>query len=179
MDWKIRMTTVANSKGMMQSADGQRKNMLAVMCDSAAVRSGDISATLAVLEGFSVSRFRAMNAAGAVTLVFTGYDHDRRELASIPEVRIWFSKLFEAWPYWSFFATSQTVPLLLFLLLPGQSLPAAPGMFSWGVEHEALIPLVMKMFRHQEELTKRLALGEAANERAMQHFYDAVKSTFV
>ena len=64
-----------------------------------------------------------MSAEGAVTLVFNGYDDDPRELESIPEVREWFAKLFEAWPYWSFFASriDQTVPLVLTLLLPGEA----------------------------------------------------------
>src|SRR5471030_2916964 len=94
-----------------------------VVCDSASVSKGDISEVLSSLRSLSGDRSSAMSAEGAVTLVFNGYDDDPRELESIPEVREWFAKLFEAWPYWSFFArrTDQTVPLVLTLLMPGET----------------------------------------------------------
>ena len=71
------------------------------------------------LQSLSGDRSSAMSAEGAVTLVFHGYDDDPREIEAIPEVREWFSKLFAAWPYWSFFASriDQIVPLVLTLLL--------------------------------------------------------------
>jgi len=74
-----------------------------VVCDSAAITAGDISAVLTALKSLSNDRSSAMGAEGAVTLVFHGYDDDPRELEAIPDVREWFAKLFEAWPrrhYW-------------------------------------------------------------------------------
>jgi hypothetical protein len=84
-----------------------------VVCDSASIATGYVSEVLSSLKSLSGDRTSAMSAKGAVTLVFNGYDDDPRELESIPEVQDWFAKLFEAWPYWSFFAsrTDQTVPL--------------------------------------------------------------------
>ena len=65
-----------------------------------------------------------------------GYDNDTRELEAIPEVREWFAKLFEVWPYWSFFASrvDQTVPLVLTLLLNGEVVVGEPGMVGWSFD---------------------------------------------
>ena len=54
----------------------------------------------------------------------------------IPEARAWFAKLFEAWPYWSFFASriDQTVPLVLSLLLSGEAVAGEPGMAGWSFD---------------------------------------------
>jgi hypothetical protein len=45
-------------------------------------------------------------------------------------VREWFANLFKAWPYWPFFASriDQTVPLVLTLLLSGETVAGKPGM---------------------------------------------------
>ena len=100
-----------------------KEQQIVVVCDSASIATCDISGVLSSLKSLSGDRSSAMGAEGAVTLVFNGYDDDPRELESIPEVREWFAKLFEAWPYWSFFACriDQTVPLVLTLLLPGEA----------------------------------------------------------
>src|ERR1017187_2552196 len=131
-----------------------------VVCDSASIATGDISEVLSMLKSLSGDRSSAMSAEGTVTLVFNGYDDDPRELESISEVRDWFAKLFEAWPYWSFFAsrTDQTVPLVLTLLLPGETVAGEPGMMGWEFDPDALKPLLFEMFRHQNELIERLEI---------------------
>ena len=108
-----------------------------------------------------------MSAEGTVTLVFHSYDDDPRELEAIPEVREWFTKLFEAWPYWSFFASriAQTVPLVLSLLLSGEAVAGEPGMVGWCFDLDELKPLLLEMFDHQNELIERLEIGEDVNER--------------
>jgi hypothetical protein len=92
-----------------------KDQQIVVVCDSVSIATGDISEVLSSLKSLSGDRSSAMSAEGAVTLVFNGYDDDPRELHSIPEVKEWFAKLIEAWPYWSFFASriDQTVPLVL------------------------------------------------------------------
>jgi hypothetical protein len=119
-----------------------------------------------------------MSAEGAVTLVFNGYDDDPRELEYIPEVREWFGKLFEAWPYWSFFASriDQTVPLVLTLLMPGEAVAGEPGMVGWAFDLDALKPLLLKMFGYQNELIVRLGIGEDVNERSSRDFLEAVQA---
>src|SRR5450830_2120261 len=78
-----------------------KDQQIVIVCDSASIATGDISGVLPSLKSLSGDRSSAMGAEGAVTLVFNGYNDDPRELESIPEVREWFAKLFEAWPYWS------------------------------------------------------------------------------
>ncbi len=151
-----------------------------VVCDSAAITAGDISEALSALKSLSGDRSSAMSAEGAVTLVFHGYDNDPREIAAIPEVREWFVKLFAAWPYWSFFASrvDQTVPLILTLLLSGETVPGEPGMVGWSFDLDELKPLLFKMFEHQNELIERLDIDEEVNERASHDFLGAVQAFF-
>ena len=151
-----------------------------VVCDSASIATGDISEVFFALKGLSGDRASAMSAEGAVTLVFNGYDDDPRELHSIPEVRKWFAKLFEAWPYWSFFASriDETVPLVLTLLLPGETVVGEPGMVGWAFDLDKLKPLLFEMFGYQNELIERLAIGEDVNERSTRDFLEAVQAFF-
>jgi hypothetical protein len=151
-----------------------------VVCDSASIATGDISGVLSSLKSLSADRSSAMSAEGAVTLVFNGYDDDARELDCIPEVREWFAKLFEAWPYWSFFASrvDQTVPLVLTLLMPGETVAGEPGMVGWEFDRDELKPLLVEMFGYQNELIERLEIGEDVNERASRDFLEAVQAFF-
>ena len=151
-----------------------------VVCDSVAIAAGDISEVLSSLKSLSGDRSSAMSAEGAVTLVFHGYDDDPRELEAIPEVREWFARLFEAWPYWSFFASriDQTVPLVLSLLLSGEAVAGEPGMVGWSFDLEELKPLLLEMFCHQNELIERLEIGEDVNERVTRDFLEAAQAFF-
>ena len=151
-----------------------------VVCESAEVTAGDISAVLRALKSISSDRSSAMSAEGAVTLVFHGYDDDPRELEAIPEVRAWFAQLFAAWPYWSFFASriDQTVPLVLTLLLPGEAVAGEPGMVGWSFDMDKFEPLLLEMFCHQNELIERLEIGEDVNERVTHDFMEAVQAFF-
>src|ERR1017187_1224079 len=155
-----------------------KEQQLFVVCDSASIATGDISGVLSSLKSLSGDRSSAMGAEGAVTLVFNGYDDDPRELESIPEVREWFAKLFEAWPYWSFFLSriDQTVPLVLTLLLPGETVAGEPGMVGWAFDLDKLKPLLLEMFGYQNELIERLEIGEDVNERVSDDFLEAVKA---
>lgn len=152
-----------------------------VVCDSASISSGDISEVLSSLKSFSNDRSSAMSAEGCVTLVFNGYDNDPRELEAIPEVREWFAKLSEAWPYWAFFANrvDQTVPLIIKLLLLGEQVAGdEPGMVGWTFDLDELKPLLIEMFGYQNELIERLEIGEMVNERASRDFLDAAQAFF-
>ena len=151
-----------------------------VVCYSASIATGDISEVLSALKCLSADRSSAMSAEGAVTLVFNGYDDDPRELEAIPEVRDWFAKLYSAWPYWSFFASriDQTVPLVLTLLIPGDTVAGEPGMMGWEFDADELKPLLFEMFGYQNELIERLEIGEEVNERASRDFLEAVRAFF-
>ena len=157
-----------------------KDQQIVVVCDSVSIAAGNISDVLSALKGLSGDRASAMSAEGAVTLVFNGYDDDPRELHSIPEVREWFAKLFEAWPYWSFFASriDQTVPLVLTLLLPGETVAGEPGMVGWDFDLDELKPLLFKMLGYQNGLIERLGIGEDVNERSARDFLEAVQAFF-
>ena len=151
-----------------------------VICDSAAITAGDISGVLTALKSLSSDRSSAMSAEGAVTLVFHGYDNDPRELEAIPDVRAWFAQLFEAWPYWSFFASriDQIVPLVLSLLLTSEAVASEPGMVGWCFDLNELKPLLLEMFCHQNELIERLEISENVNVRVTHDFLEAVQAFF-
>lgn len=154
---------------------------LVVVCTAESVSAGDISGVLAILQRLCGDRESALQAEGAVSLVFEGYDSDRRELAAIPEVRAWFAALFKAWPYWSFFAdrTDETVPLILTLLLPGERVAGEePGLVGWSFDLDALRPLLLDLFGHQNALIEALAIDEEVNERASNDFIEAVQAFF-
>ena len=157
-----------------------KDQQVVVVCDSAAITAGDISGVLTALKSISSDRSSAMSAEGAVTLVFHGYDDDPRELEAIPEVRAWFARLFEAWPYWSFFASriDQTVPLVLTLLLSGEAVAGEPGMVGWSFDLDELKPLLLEIFDYQNELIERLEIGEDVNVRVTQDFMEAAQAFF-
>lgn len=157
-----------------------KEQQIFVVCDSVSIATGDISEVLSSLKNLSGDRSSAMSAEGAVTLVFNGYDDDPRELESIPEVREWFAKLFKAWPYWSFFASriDQTVPLVLTLLMPGETVAGEPGMVGWEFDGDKLKPLLFEMFGYQNELIERLGIGEDVNEQSSRDFLEAVQAFF-
>ncbi len=54
----------------------------------------------------------------SLLLMITGYDNDRRELAEIPQVRQFMSRLTEEWPHWLWFLSREqgTISLLMSLL---------------------------------------------------------------
>jgi hypothetical protein len=85
---------------------------------------------------------------------------------------------FNAWPYWSFFAsrTDQTVPLVLTLLLPGVTRAGELGVVGWEFDVDELKPLLFEMFAHQNELIERLEIGEDVNERVSRDFLEAVQA---
>lgn len=156
-----------------------KDQQIIVVCDAAAVAAGDISQVLLSLQSLTHDRASALHAEGAVTLIFDGYDHDSRELESIPEVREWFATLFRAWPYWSFFAnrTDQTVALLMTLLLRGEQIVGdEPGLVGWSFDLDELRPLLLGMFDFQNALIETLEIGEDVNERASNDFIEAVQA---
>lgn len=53
-----------------------------------------------------------------------GYDHDSREVHSIPEVRRFYKAFHEAWPYWLFFCNLDTDALRMMVMCCLSSLTA-------------------------------------------------------
>jgi hypothetical protein len=50
---------------------------------------------------------------GSLSFFVDGYNNDQRELYEIEEVRTFYSRLFDAWPYWLYFCTLETESLAM------------------------------------------------------------------
>ncbi|MBU2771593.1 hypothetical protein [Acidithiobacillus caldus] len=115
-----------------EAMDEEQKRHLLVggnivyITDRAEVDSMNIGPTLKFLEHLSASTDAVRAYCGRLNILFNGCDTDPREVWEIPEVRKYFAKLTEAWPYWLWFMNKSPVysqiPLLTFLLLDGQTL---------------------------------------------------------
>lgn len=74
---------------------------------------------------------------GAMFIVFDGFDDDPRELPDIPEVRAFFRKVDESWPFWFHFLNEvDAVPLAVKLLVDSARAPAhdAPGSLAYTLD---------------------------------------------
>lgn len=70
------------------------------------------------------------------------------------------------------------MPLVLTLLLPGETVAGEPGLVGWSFDSDKLKPLLFKMFGYQNELIERLGMGEDVNERVSRDFIEAVQAFF-
>jgi hypothetical protein len=84
------------------------------------VEAADPTSTLNVLSRLLESPEIAKNYHERVDIAFHGYDHDRRELFEIPEVREFVARLDASFPYWLFFLSKHSTGLqaLAFCFLP-------------------------------------------------------------
>lgn len=144
------------------------------------IETMNISSALGRLGMLSSDRASAMSAEGCLSLTFSGYDDDTRPLHAIPEVRAWFQKLHDAWPYWSFFAcrVDETVGIVISFLLPGLPVPGVfAGQHGWEFDINGLRPMLLQLFAAQNELIEHLEIGETVNRRVSEDFIDAVRAS--
>ncbi|GEP40910.1 hypothetical protein [Brevifollis gellanilyticus] len=101
------------------------KDIIFYQFSRSAVREGDFTDFLSRFELSALPRGRQladmMN--GLATFV-NGYDADVRELYAIPEVRAFYSRLVDAWPYWLYFGNLDTEALMMVVLCCLKSLDA-------------------------------------------------------
>ena len=71
---------------------------------------------LGTLNKLTANKVTAVKFMGKVDIRVHGYDHDPRELFEIPEVRMFFSKLDQQFPFWLFFLSTDTEALKLLAL---------------------------------------------------------------
>jgi hypothetical protein len=76
---------------------------LVVVISRAEVEAGDISSVIDVLQTLIQSPDQVRAFRERVDIAFRGYDHDRRELFEISEVRNFVYQLDEQFPFWLFF----------------------------------------------------------------------------
>ena len=60
----------------------------------------------------------------SVALMIDGYNHDPREIYTIPEVRAFYKQLWEVWPYWLYFCNLDTENLMMMVMCCLESLDA-------------------------------------------------------
>mgnify|MGYP005842903877 CR=1 FL=1 len=80
------------------------------------VETSDVWPTLSVLRRLAESPKRAREFFERVDIAFHGYDHDRRELFEIPEVRQFVYRLDEQFPFWLYFLSKHHLGLQCLLL---------------------------------------------------------------
>lgn len=138
------------------------------------VESGDIEEILKALQPMAATRENAELFKGRVTFWFSGWDDDHRDLAEIPEIRAWFSKLTGEFPYWLHFAEKQGSTLFLALCLlcaghyeSGQGIDA--GMAGWRFDDmKEFEARVLTLFGYMNFLYDRLGLPEEMNRRVSE-----------
>ena len=100
------------------SLDLDGKKMVVLMIDRRDdIEAGNISNVLTRLKQLSATREDMMKYQGSIAINVSGYDSDPRELHLIPEVKQWFVKLDQEWPYWGWFLERKGDMLSLILAL--------------------------------------------------------------
>lgn len=106
---------------ILTDADGLAHNtqqsMLILQIERADIENGNIASTLEKLHIVSDTRENALLYRESLVFVVHGYDHDKRELPEIPEVRAFFAKLAQQWPHWMWFLCRDMGAIALLLAL--------------------------------------------------------------
>lgn len=140
------------------------------------IASGQVANAAARLGSLSADRASALSAQGRLAIWFQGYGEETRPLFMLPELRVWFSALNQAWPYWAFFANreDETLYHVLTLLLPGRTITGEGGRVGWKFDlDEDLQPLLQVLLMAQRAIFRHLEMDMALEETAAQDFLKA------
>lgn len=156
-----------------------KDDLLIVEITREAVEHRDIQPILETLSPLSVNQENAIRWEGCVTFCFAGWDGDARETAEIPEIREYFGKLADAWPYWLHYAekVGDTVPHVLRLLCAGHIESAGDGLVGWRFDdmsdfkHSLFI-----LFERMNELHDRFGFSEEVNVRISEEVLELLTS---
>ena len=119
---------------------------LRVVVNRSEVEALDISGTAATLSRVLADKDAVERYQGRVDLSLFGYSNDSRELRDIPEVRRFFSKLDDAFPYWFYFLSTEGVTLGVIACCLCSVARLKPGVISFGPD------LLDFMIRHYDAL---------------------------
>jgi hypothetical protein len=104
----------------------------------------------------------------SLILEVDGYGEDPREICTIPEVRAYFQRLYELWPWWAFFLHTGAQNLAvsyLCLLDDVRVVPSAtPGKTGFRCNAEQLQVLLMHEFACLNFLCDRAGLSEERSD---------------
>lgn len=145
------------------------------------IEAGNINRAYGVLADLASSADRAIQHRGSLVFMFQGYDHDPREVYSIPEVREFFNNLANAWPYWAWFIEPASrmpfISLLITLLTPGETV--VDGKRRGWLTKQGNIALVLEdLLTSVDELGGKLDLPFPLIIEAKQLFAGSVYESF-
>ncbi len=145
------------------------------------VERGDLARAYDLLCGLTDTREAAEFGEGRLLFCFSGWDEDPREICDIPEIRAWFRRLTEVFPYWLHFAEKQgnTLPNALMLLCQGETeWSPHTGMVGWRfADLNELQAIVLRLFTAQNGFYERLGLSEEMNERISEEVAQLLQSS--
>jgi hypothetical protein len=146
-----------------------KRQLLAIEFRRDEVERGDVRRVYGILSGLIESREAAEDGEGALTFFFSGWDADPREISDIPEIRRWFVRLTEVFPYWLHFAekAGETLSNALMLLCQGQTERSTEtGLVGWRfADLNEVEGRLAQLFSAQSRLYQRLELPQAMYDR--------------
>ena len=140
--------------------DGADADWLRVVVFRAEVETADVSRTAAVLSRVLADRSAVQRYRGRVDLSFDGYSNDPRELYEIPEVRRFCKKLDEAFPYWFYFLSTESVMLRVVASCLCSVTKPMLGIVSFGPD---LIKFITHHFQALNWIFRNYSLDERDN----------------
>src|SRR5260370_32241457 len=112
---------------------------------------------------------------GTLMFMVGGYDDDPREIHTVPEIRQFYKRLHEAWPYWLCFCNLETELLRSMVMCCLASIAAIKmdGQPNVGVEYKPLelLNFVSTDFGPMNEMCDRAEMAERL-------IYDQSKAVF-
>lgn len=101
-----------------------------------------------------------------------GYDDDPREISTIPEVRTFFRRLYELWPWWSFFlhtgAKNLAIHYMCLLEDVQITTSASPGKTGYRYNVAELQVLLLQEFSYLNFLCDRAGMTDAQGDARSQ-----------
>jgi len=145
------------------------------------IEAGNINRAYGVLAELSATAERAIHHRGSLVFMFQGYDRDRREIYSIPEVREFFNNLANAWPYWAWFMEPEPdmpfVSLLMSLLTPGKTV-ADGKRLGWSTKPGNIALTLDDLLTSVDEFAGRLNLPASLVSETKHRFATTVRESF-
>jgi hypothetical protein len=126
------------------------------------VETCDVDEPLELLRSLTADRDVAIEFCGRTSLVVDGYNDDPRELFEIPEVRAYFKRLDQVWPYWFFFLSQADESIKLLESCLCETIEVVPGVTS--IDLEQLERSLARHFAAMHRLGEELDLPEEIRE---------------
>ena len=128
------------------------------------IETQDTSRVLSILERFRSSKKVAKENLEKVSVSVYGYEEDSRELFEIPEIRAWFSKICEEFPYWFYFLYKGlgSLKLVVFSIVPYTVLSrdTEQSMLRVDIDMTELGPLLYRNYLGLNEMCYFAGLGD-------------------